>query len=193
VPGRVADHAEVSPRLRVRPDGPEGDGYFFPREAVAILGAEHLDYRQIKRLFRLARTQAGLSVPGGWSRFSLLDLAAMRVALDLATPGEGSSGAERLQLAPVERACEALRRIGVANPLLDVRMERMGRRVFAVVDGEVLDPTNGQMVLAWSQEAARSFLIAREDGESVSAAAELARTEPMPRTAVATGLRWAVV
>lgn len=165
MPGRVAEHREVAPRVRVRADGPDGDGCFYPREAVEILGLSELDYRQLRRLYKLVRKQAGYKEVKGrlWARFSLLDLAAMRVAVELAAPDAGAERrGQRLQLAPVEGACEALRSAGVENPLLDVRMERVGRKVFAVVEGHMVDPTSGQGVLDWSQQAARNFLVARE-------------------------------
>ncbi len=159
VAGRVSEHREVAPRARLRESGP-GDGYFYPREVTAILGLHGIDYRQLRQLHTLVRDQAGLphAPAEEWARFSLLDMAATIVAIRLALrdsidrPRRG----RRMQLGPVRRACMALREAGYANPLLDVPMERAGRTVFALVNGELVDPTTGQIALDLSSSQARA-------------------------------------
>lgn len=160
----------VQPRRRIRDDGPPGDGYFYPREALEILGVAGLDYAQLRRVFVIAREQAGFGVRPGrmpaceptrgeWARFSLLDIAAARVLIRLASAPPGSGRAtSRLQLEPVRRACQALRSVGFDNPLLDVPMERNGRKVLAFINGDLIDPVSGQHALDLAFDRTRGFL-----------------------------------
>lgn len=53
----------------------------------------------------------------------------------------------RLRFGPVRDACRALRRQGIDNPLLQVPMIRQGNQVFALVEGTLVVPESGQLVL----------------------------------------------
>lgn len=179
MPGPVGSHHAVAPRARVRSDGPPGDGYFYPRETLEILGMPDLNYSQLRAVFRLVRVQAGFAPPPGrvevgsggrgeWARFSLLDIAGARVALQLASaPAHSGRPTRRLQLKPVWDACLALRAAGFDNPLLDVPLERSGRRVLAFIDGGLIDPLTKQQALDIARSRTSGFLEDRnlEDAE----------------------------
>jgi hypothetical protein len=164
VAGRLERHEEVAPRRRIAGEpGSTRDGYFYPREAATILGCPEIDYQQLRRLFVFARRQAGRPVPPGWARYTLQDLAAVRRALALSggvvvlqTPGH------RLQLARLERACDALREQGVENPLLDVSLQRRGHAVLASINGVLYDPVTGQTELGSAFTVTTEFLRRRE-------------------------------
>lgn len=158
VSGRVNAHGQVPPRERTE----RGEVLLFPREVVAVLELGGIDYRQLRRLLVLVRKQAGVPKPvdRGWARYSLADVAALEVALELAGGREALAPGRHLQMAPVARACAALRERGIDNPLLDVPMRRDGRKVFAFVNGTLLDPTNGQAVMQDAADRVGAFLSA---------------------------------
>jgi hypothetical protein len=143
---RIRDRKPRAPAQRLRDR--EDDGYFYPREIVEMLELADVDYHQLRRLFEVVRKQAGTAIPEGWSRYSLLDIAALKILIDLCGGVSALQRGRRLRVGPVDEACQALRRQGFDNPLLDVRMMRDGDRVFAAVDASVLDPVSGQTALA---------------------------------------------
>lgn len=147
-----------APRPRTRDDLP-GEGYLFPGEVAELLGCGDIDYHQLRRLFRLVRAQAGGSArPRKWARYTLKDVAALRLALDLCGGVEALAHGKHLHIAPLERACEALRRQGVANPLLDVPLHRTGTVVIAEINGVLFDPTTGQTTLRQSRDQLQKYL-----------------------------------
>jgi hypothetical protein len=158
----------VSGRMQRRPAqrlrAKDHDGYFFPGEVVAMLGLQAADYQQMRRLFRLVREQSGVPVNTGWSRYNLIDVAAMRVLVSLCGGAEALTPGRRLRVECIRTACSALRRLGIENPLLDVRLRRVGDRVYADLDGSILDPVSGQIALA------EAFTLARRSvkGEQLS-------------------------
>jgi hypothetical protein len=120
---------------------------------VRILGLEGLDYRQLRRLFRIVRQQAGLPVPEGregrrWARFSFQDLVALKAAVQLAGGEEALNAGKRLRLADVEHICSRLRGLGIASPLTEIAFSRRGKAVVARVDGLVFEALSGQVLLA---------------------------------------------
>jgi hypothetical protein len=128
-----------------------------------IVGCTELDYYQLRRLFRLVRYQAGREVTDSrWARYSLRDIAALRVVIELAGGRAAMRRGRRLQLAAIEGACAALIAAGVTEPLLEVPLVRQGRAVFAVINGSIIDPTNGQTVLREAFESAAAWLADRE-------------------------------
>lgn len=145
-----------------------GDGCFFPNEAVRILGLERVDYRQLRRLFELVRTASGTSFTGRkWSRFSFRDLAALRVAIDLAGGIEALRSGRRLRLKPIEDACRVLRdRFGLSSPLTQARLYREGRVVVAELAGQHFVPQSGQLVFGTLRGAVRRHV---ETHDSVKA------------------------
>lgn len=147
-----------APRPRVRPDLP-GEGYLFPGEVARLLGCEDVDYHQLRRLFRLVRAQVDAEVrERKWARYSLLDVAALRIALELCGGVEALGPGRRLSIAPVDEACRLLRARGVNNPLLDVPMRRHGRTVLVEIDGMLFNPGNGQLVLRNTSSLIRDFV-----------------------------------
>lgn len=146
----------VAPRKRVLDDA-LGAGFFFPGEVAQLLGLKEIDYAQLRRLYRFVRTQAGEPIRKGWARYTLTDLACIEAALRVC--GRAAlQPRRRLRLAELEKACAALGKLGFTNPLLQVPMEKQGKQVLAVVDGAVLDPTTGQLLLNSSFTAANAWL-----------------------------------
>lgn len=180
---RVANRSVRKPAERLR--GP-GDGYFFPGEVRAMLGLGDIDYQQMRRLFSLIREQAGSSTEDGWSRYSLTDVAALKVLVELCGGTDALAPNRRLRIECVRRACLALRDLGVDNPLLDVPMERSGNRVFVVLRGSIVDPVNGQTALGEAYRLARQSLRAEPGTPELTGrlGAERRRKSPTQRNAL---------
>lgn len=89
--------------------------YFYASEVVRILGLQGIDYAQLRRLLRLART-SNAQPDRRWARFTFEDLVAIRSAVQLAGGTEALAEGRRLQLAELERACERLRELGIERP-----------------------------------------------------------------------------
>lgn len=157
---RVGETARRRPAQRLR--NKEDDGYFFPGEVVAMLGLGDIDYQQMRRLFRLVREQSGTPVNAGWSRYSLVDVAALQVLVSLCGGPAALAPQRRLRIECIRKACSALRGLGVENPLLDVRLRRIGDRVYAELDGSILDPVSGQLALAEAFTLARQSVAGEE-------------------------------
>lgn len=159
---RLSQRGTRSPRPRV-PEEPGQDGYFFPGEVAELLGCRDIDYHQLRRLFRLVRIQAAVPVrERKWARFTLRDIAALRIALNLCGGVAALDEGRHLRIAPLERACAALRDQGVVNPLLDVPMRREGIIVFAEIDGQLFNPVNGQMRLDEARDMVTEYLAGLE-------------------------------
>lgn len=159
----IRDQRPVAPNPRLRPaasNAGHDQGYFFPGEVARLLDLEDVDYHQLRRLLRLVRQQAAALPPprGKWSRYTLRDVAALQVAVEVCGGRAALVAGRHLKIAPLERACAALRRQGVSNPLLDVPLTAHGRRVFALVDGTLVDPTSGQQALADGLERLDAYL-----------------------------------
>jgi len=143
-----------------------GRGYFYPGEVVRILRLENMDYRQLRRLFRLVREQAGqtTAVDGKWARFSFRDLVALKAALDLAGGEQALAPGRRLRLQDVEHICRRLNELGFAHPLTEIVFRRSGRTVIAQVEGVSFEPASGQMLLAEVETAVARYLEENPDG-----------------------------
>lgn len=150
-------HAPVAPRKRVLDDA-LSVGFFFPGEVAQLLHLVDIDYAQLRRLYQFTRTQAGLPIRRGWGRYTLTDLACIEAALQICGGRDVLRPGRRLLLAELERACAALRHRGFSNPLLQVPMQKRGKQILAVVDGAVLDPSTGQLLLSESFAVASSWL-----------------------------------
>ena len=132
---------------------------FFPGEAARLLGLGAIDYAQLRELFRLARLARGSASTGrGWSRFSLADLAAVEVLVELGGGREALEEGRRLVLGDIEATCVALRRMGFDDPLLQIPLARDGRRILARVNAFVFEPTSGQLVLETTWQHVETFL-----------------------------------
>lgn len=145
MPHRLRQHKPRRPAKRLRDR--DNDGYFFPREVAHLLGIEDIDYHQLRRLFRLVREQSGTGLNSGWSRYTLTDIAAVKVVIELCGGPEALQPGRRLRIDCVAKACTALREQGIENPLLDVQLERQGDRIFANLSGTLFDPLTGQTAL----------------------------------------------
>lgn len=146
--------------------------YFYPHEVAEILAVSELDYRQLRRLREAVATVP--SVARGWARFSLADVAAVQIGLNLSGGIGRLARGSRLSVAPVEAACSALRAIGYACPVLQVDMIRVGSRILAQIDGNFVDPLNGQTVMSGlsgalteTLQTTRTFLASRGFGDDV--------------------------
>ncbi|MEA2647078.1 MAG: hypothetical protein QOE92_2161 [Chloroflexota bacterium] len=153
----VRKHGAVAPTKRVLNDA-VGAGFFFPGEVARLLQLEDIDYSQLRRLYEFTRRQAGEPVRTGWARYTLTDLACIEAALVVCGGRGVLLRGHRMHLGELERACDALRGLGFSNPLLQVPMRRRGKQVLAVVDGAVLDPATGQLLLDESFTAANAWL-----------------------------------
>lgn len=125
--------------------------YFYPGEVVRILGLEGLDYRQLARLYELATAheQTRSRHPSKWRRFTFEQLVAIRTAFDLVGGQEALHSRCRLRWKAVEAVCKTLRNeYGIENPLLQVRLERVGKAVVVHHEGITFDPRTGQMILS---------------------------------------------
>jgi hypothetical protein len=145
MPPRLSDRELCSPRPRVREDR---DGYFFPNEVARLLGLEGLDYRQLRRLFLLVTRSRGQVPPRRWARFDFRDVAALRAAVSALGGVDVIRRSRRLRLAPLEFACEVLRReFDLSSPLTQARLLQVGRDVLVQLDGARFAPDSGQLLL----------------------------------------------
>jgi hypothetical protein len=157
---QIARHTERAPARRLRADVLAAE--FFPGEVARLLGLTGVNYAQLREMYRLARVSRGLDEPGrGWSRFTLADLAAVEALVALGGGRAALKVGRRLVLGDIQQTCDALRRLGFDNPLLQVPMAREGRRILARVDGFVLEPSSGQLVLETAWQHVSAFLEAR--------------------------------
>jgi hypothetical protein len=157
----------MAPRIRTREGPPRrpldlSRGYFYPGEVVRILKLEGVDYRQLRRLFKIVREQAGSPVSeedDGWSQYTFRDLVAIKAALELAGGKEALSRGRRLRLQVVKEVCLRLRGVlGLSSPLTEILFRRMGRAVIAQVQGLLFDPSSGQLLLTEVVEVLERYL-----------------------------------
>jgi hypothetical protein len=188
MPRHVTEHRPAVPVKRVK-DGAEG--YFFVGETARMLGLTSVDYRQIRTLFRFVREQAGTPVgvdDQSWSRFTLIDIACLDALMPLCGGLEALSPNRRLVLRPVRRACSSLRGLGFANPLLEVPMRRVGSNVYAVSEGSLVDPNNGQLLLQDALDKVQDFhgslKAAPSLFEAIESERQQARRRRRPRIAI---------
>ena len=177
----ISEHAELRPAERTR--GGLVEAHFFPGEVARLLRLGDIDYSCLRRLFVLARTTRGEEPPSpSWARFNLTDLAATEVLVSLGGGRECLQPGRRLVLGDIEPACEALRAMGIGNPLLDVPLARSGRRILALVGKYVLTPSTGQLALDYAQDQVEQFLRVRliED-RAVRAAIRAERRRIQPK------------
>jgi hypothetical protein len=140
-PNLVSAYADMDKRLLERHPLVKQDGVLMIREQL----------------------QSGREVSGSrWARFSLRDIAALRVVIELAGGRAAMQPGRRLQLAAIQRACAALLAAGITEPLLEVPLARQGKAVYAMINGSIIDPTNGKTVLQETYESAAAWLTARE-------------------------------
>ncbi len=194
MPRRVSQSHPTAPASRVADQG-DLDGYFYAGEAAKILKLDHIDYSQIRTLFRFVREQAGVPVSDvdrRWSRFTLTDLTCMEALVDLCGGRAALGRGRRLRLKPVRRACEWLRAQGISNPLLQIPMSRTGDQVFVLVDGAMVQPGTGQVVLTNMIEIVRDYVrdeLETDDRLSAAITAELNARTAAPPSLKGSGMR----
>jgi|SRR5580704_3384567 hypothetical protein len=154
-------------------------GSFFPNEVVRILRLVRVDYRQLRRLFRLVRQAAGSSATAGrWSRFSFQDLAALRVAIELAGGPRALRKGRRLQLKGIEEACRALRDdYRLTSPLTQARLHREGRTIVADLGGLHFVPQSGQLVFGSLEADCRRHVLVHDEHGVTRSLARLEREQ----------------
>jgi hypothetical protein len=121
---------------------------FYPGEVARLLKLSGVDYSQLRELYVLARKLRGEPEPTRtWARFSLADLAAVEVLVSLGGGRKALSKDRRLILGRIEETCNALRRMGFDDPLLQVPLVREGRQILAKVEQYIFEPASGQLVI----------------------------------------------
>jgi hypothetical protein len=127
------------------------EGYFFPNEVVRMLQLQALDYRQLRRLFRLVATARGEVPARKWARFSFRDLVAIRAAVLALGGSKLIASGKRLPLKRLERACEVLReQYKIRDPLTQSRLRWDGKDVVVELRGARFEPESGQLLLGLS-------------------------------------------
>lgn len=121
--------------------------FFYAAEAVAVLGVEGIEYRQLRELLTVIRGSDQSTGARRWARYSLADIAALEIAIELVGGRAVFEPKRRMRIAALRRALKALRDAGFMNPLIEVPLERQGTRIVARLRGVLIDPTNGQAQL----------------------------------------------
>jgi hypothetical protein len=138
------------PKLRAR-----AVGDYFPAEVVRILGLQGIDYRQLRSLAKIACPD--LEQSGSWSRYQFRDLIAIKTAFELAGGHAALRAGRRLRFHRVARACAELReRFGIADPLVQVRMEVKGAAIHVHAEGLEYRAADGQLSLLFDRARAYS-------------------------------------
>jgi hypothetical protein len=134
------------------------NGTFFPGEVVRILGLHGMDYRQLRDLRRLV-CRAKETGNGKWARYTFTDLVTLRNAIELAGGLDALKLHRRLRIRSLSRVLQILEeQLGVANPLCEIRLERVGSSVLAHLHGAVLDPMRSQFVFRDIMRGVKSYL-----------------------------------
>jgi hypothetical protein len=143
----------TTPAKRIRGSA---EGYFFPNEVVRMLSLQRLDYRQLRRLFRLVAISRGEVMPRKWARFTFQDLASLRAAIHALGGAEAVATAKRLPLKRLEQACTRLREdYGLTNPLTQARLAWDGHGVVVQLHGARFEPDSRQLLLRLSDRLAK--------------------------------------
>lgn len=150
---RLLEHGPREPKRRV--EGVDvGDlrSSFFPNEVARALSIERIDYAQLRRFYRLIRNPSGsaeldVALGRGWARFSFTDMACLVVAIDCCGGPPALAPGRHLTIVGLREACASLYRQGFPVPLLNVGLERIGRRIVAEVNGVLVDPISGQLAI----------------------------------------------
>ncbi|HWJ97794.1 MAG TPA: hypothetical protein VNQ33_06510 [Acidimicrobiales bacterium] len=154
------DHAPLGPASRST--GPTPQLEYFPGEVAQLLDLGDITYEQLRTLLLIARAARGEALePGAWARFSVEDLASTEVLVGLVGGRERFREKRRLTISDIEPACRELRKIGFANPLLEVPLARHGRLIVALVGRHVYSPTTGQFAFAFMGEQVEQFVARR--------------------------------
>lgn len=143
VSGRQAVHPADTRALEASP----AREFYYASEVVPLLGVERIDYHQLRVLLRIVRRADDQPEDSRWLRFSLADVASLRIAIDLVGGTDAFSPGRRIRLSPLRDAVKALHDLGIQHPLIEVPLAIHGGRVIAQIQGQLVDPTSGQSVL----------------------------------------------
>ncbi len=184
MPPRMLTRRTGEPRTAVVGE----DGEFAPSEVARLFGHEELDYRQFGALLRLVRPVDPERRRGRPARLTFRELGALRTAFNLAGGVDALREGRNLRVAQVARACSRLREVyGVADPLSDIRLERDGSRILAVLEGVRFEVASGQVVLELREQAAGALVevpTARKVLRSRTSAQAAGRSTRFPRRRV---------
>jgi hypothetical protein len=180
-----ADRRRVAPTQRMRTDG---RGAFYPGEAAEQLGVKAVaSYRQLQTLWWISRCSQGeaewpehkLEWPRQsavyedpdengrfWTRFTLTDIACSREIIRLVGGPPAFERGRRPRFTPIANACRRLHELGIANPLLDVRLVKDGRaRIIVELSELVIDAATGQILLSASLGVSEAALERWQDAD----------------------------
>lgn len=120
---------------------------FYPGEVARLLDLGDIEYDTLRKLYELSRGCRGLPEPadGTWSLFDLEDLACTDALVRIAGGRDALNRDRRLAFGDVRAACLALMKAGATNPLIEVPMVRVGRRIYASIDDALFEPATGQL------------------------------------------------
>lgn len=161
---RVDNRQAVHPANPTMPIGADMAEYFYPNEAVRVLGVEHAEYRQLRALLALVRDLPEAELGNRWTRYGLADIAGLQVAIRLVGGPDAFRPGRRLRLAPLRAALTSLRKMGVTHPLIEVPLILVDGKVVAQVKGLIVDPVSGQGLLGHAHDLLRQSLIQGEQG-----------------------------
>ena len=131
---------------------------FYATEAARLLKVAGIDYVQLRRLYRLVAPADALAAGARWVRFTEEDLVAAARAIDLLGGPNAFGRGHRLPWQKVERACELLRNhYGIARPLHDAHLSRVGDRIVAHHEGLTFEPATRQGVFASLETGLRAY------------------------------------
>lgn len=161
---RVEYRQAVHPANTTMPSGADMAEYFYPNEAVRVLGVEHAEYRQMRALLALVRDLPEEELGNHWVRYGLADIAGLQVAIQLVGGPEAFRPGRRLRLAPLRAALAALRTMGVSHPLIEVPLILVDGKIVAQVKGLIVDPVSGQGLLGQVHDLLKQTLIEGAQG-----------------------------
>ena len=148
----------MAPKVKVRRAPvlqPETLSEFRPGNVVTVLGLGGIDYRQLRRLAKVACPNAVKD--GSWGRYSFRDMVALRAAFELAGGMDAIKAGRRLSIQRVRQTVDAARRrFGVDDPLVQLKLSLHGRRVVASYRGVVLEPATGQLEMVYAATLERT-------------------------------------
>lgn len=122
-----------------------------------MLAIDVIDYRQLRRFYKLIREQSDHPSPPGWSRYTFTDLACLLVAIDICGPSEALQPGKRLVIAKLDAVCQYLVDQGIRNPLLTLSLKRRGRSIVVDLGGQIIDPRSGQLIMEEVADRADAF------------------------------------
>lgn len=120
----------------------------FPGEVVRTLGLRGVDYRQLRDMLRLARESRGEAFKERrWATYSFRDLCAIRIIVELFGGPSAIAAGAHLRLRALREVCVRLRTFGFTDPLLQVKLTRVGSEIVAQSEGVRFEAATGQILI----------------------------------------------